>query len=149
MDSYEKIHCEDNQCCTLFMNFTNEVNEDSIFSTNLKILDECTIHLYINEGTVPHFHLKNSDGSFECCVCIYKPMYFNHGKHHNKLSSEQRKQLDKFLRQKCDLERYTGTNWKFVSSLWEMWNKDKYRKYDYKRANAQPDYTNMVSFTKG
>ena len=130
MDSYEKIHCAKYQC-----NIENILLDEYI--------GEVIIRLYCNEGTYPHFHIENKDKSFECCVCIYEAKYFDHGIHgERRLNSQQRKQLDAFLRSKHKEPMIRGTYWEYIAFMWELNNEDIPGHRHYK-TNKQPDYTKM------
>ena len=69
----------------------NEIlDEQKLGDTNLKSkLGTCGIYVYNKEGQIPHFHIKSKDKKWECCVEIYRPLYFNHGSKQAKLNNKQ------------------------------------------------------------
>lgn len=59
---------------------SNALEELHIGDVNLKYkLVVCGIYVYNNEGEIPHFHIRSNNIDWECCVEIYKPLYFYHG----------------------------------------------------------------------
>ena len=79
----------------------------------------CKIAVYGDEGDVPHFHIKNDDSSFECCVCIYEPKYYDHGDRENRqLSYSQKEELNKWMHQ---MNKYfkQDSNWEMIDMFWE------------------------------
>ena len=130
MDIYEKIHCAENQC-TIAKILLDEY------------IGEVTIRVYENDNAYPHFHLENKDKSFDCCVCIYEAKYFDHGRHDRRLNSQQKKQLDEFLRSKHENPHINYTYWEYIAFMWENGNKDKPGCRHYK-TDIQPDYAKMT-----
>lgn len=106
------------------------------FSNNI---GECKIYVYSNEGTIPHFHIISKNNQ-ESCICIYEPLYFNHGSKVMRLNSKQRKELDNWLNQLSDVNR-SNTNWDIIDIAWKIGNG-----YEYVPKNAEkPNYKNLVN----
>ena len=112
--------------------------EDCIGRVNLPNgVGECKIYVYSGEGTIPHFHIipKND---IECCICIYEPLYFNHGNKQGKLNSKQRKILNEWLKE-ANYANSKLTNWEGIAYAWFIGNGDKYIPKNPK----QPNYSDM------
>ena len=115
--------------------------EDCIGRVNFpNNIGECSIYVYSDEGTIPHFHIIPKNGSSECCVCIYEPLYFNHGNKQLQLNSKQRKILNKWLKSEFKYNKKV-TNWEVISTAWIIGNGDKYAP----NLPSQPNYTNLVN----
>lgn len=127
--------------CIGEINFEDYLNEDSIGDLNLgKSIGSCKVYVYSNEGTIPHFHLFNKDKSFECCICIYEPLYFNHGFKTGILNSKQCRILNEWLEQP-NIHMNKITNWELIDTLWRTGNGIKY----CKKSATKPFYTNMTN----
>lgn len=127
--------------------FKEDILEQIISKSKLKKLGECEIHVYPNEGPIPHFHLKNNDG-FETCICIFSNRYFIHGKYRDTLTSAQLKQLDEWLSSNFDP---ISTNWYMIRSSWEILNemyKNRSSYIKYKNIYKKPDYTTIVGYSE-
>lgn len=125
--------------------FENEkLNEAKVGDIKLgKGLDTCQIYVYSNEGTIPHFHLFNKNKTFERFICIYEPLYFNHGTKNGKLTAKQCKILNDWL----DEPSYAFpdiTNWKAIEGSWITGNPDNLYIKRHGRG-SKPFYTNMVN----
>lgn len=126
------------------INFSENLNEAKVGDIKLgKGLDTCKVYVYSNEGIIPHFHLFNNDKTFECCICIYEPLYFNHGFKTDKLSNKQCEILNDWL----DGPSYVmndKSNWQMIDAFWIASNDDLYiKKNRIKR--VKPFYSNMVN----
>lgn len=127
------------------INFSESIlNEDKMGEIKLgKGLDTCQVYVYSNEDPIPHFHLFNKNKTFESCICIYEPLYFNHGFKTDKLNNKQCEILNKWL----DEPSYANpklTNWELIDTVWVTGNSDLYiKKNNIKR--VKPFYTNMVN----
>ena len=97
----------------------NEIlDEQKLGDTNLKYkLGTCGIYVYNKEGQIPHFHIKSKDKKWECCVEIYRPLYFNHGSKQGKLNNKQCELLDEWLKKKTF--QFNITNWENISLSWD------------------------------
>ena len=102
----------------LDLDLGNEIlDEHKLGDTDLKYkLWTCGIYVYNNEGQIPHFHIKSKDKKWECCVEIYRPMYFNHGSKQGKLNNKQCELLDEWMSKKSTL--LPVTNWDMIDALW-------------------------------
>lgn len=126
------------------INFDEMINEIGIGLLSLKSLGECNIYIYTNEGTIPHFHIISRSENFECCVCIYEPLYFDHGYKTGKLNAKQRKQMNNWLKKKYNTLQ-KETNWEMIKLYWKT-NNPSNNKYSIQETNTQPDYTNMENY---
>ena len=100
------------------------LNESKVGDIKLgKGLDTCQIYVYSNEGTIPHFHLFNKNKTFECCICIYEPLYFNHGFKTGKLTNKQCEILNEWLDKPSYLMN-DKSNWQMIDALWIASNDD-------------------------
>lgn len=83
------------------------------FGTNLGI---CKIHVYGNEGNIPHFHIVPIDEKLrrkhEVCVWLYEAKYFTHSSKQGTLTSEQRKILNNFMKM--------DNNWRKACDMWNI-----------------------------
>ena len=105
-----------------------------------KGLGDCKIQVYSNEDIIPHFHIISKNNKFECCVCIFEPLYFNHGSKVEKLDSNQRKTLNKWLSDPSDVIVGNLTNWENIVLSWQnLGNSMK----AVPKIIKQPDYTTM------
>ena len=111
---------------------------------NLKKMGKCEVHVYSNEGPVPHFHLKSNNGN-EICICIFDNRYFTHGKYTGTLSSIQRKQLNDWLNQPLKFDPRIN-NWESIRITWFQSNNTP--DYLFKKYNSikQPDYSDIVGY---
>ena len=101
------------------IDFGNEIlDEQKLGDVNLKSkLGTCGIYVYNNEGPIPHFHIKSKNNDLECCVEIYRPLYFNHGSKQGKLNNKQCELLDEWLNKK--VFPFNITNWESISLSWD------------------------------
>ena len=97
----------------------NYVDHALIGTIDFSTAGNCKIEVYGKEGSIPHFHITNKSINFECCLCIYEPLYFNHGSKTDKLSKKELKILDTWLREKND-EFTVYTRWEVICILWKM-----------------------------
>ena len=102
----------------LDLDIGNEIlDEQKLGDTNLKYkLGTCGIYVYNNEWQIPHFHIKTKDKKWECCIEIYRPLYFNHGTKQGKLNNKQCELLDTWMNKKSTL--LPVTNWDMIDALW-------------------------------
>lgn len=110
-----------------------------------KGLGDCKIYVYSNEGPIPHFHLISESNNFEACICIFEPIYFDHGSKTGTLNSNQRKLLNEWMSSVITDYGVNATNWQMLIFAWRMNNGDKYIPKNPK----QPDYTQMKNFKSG
>ena len=120
--------------------FIQEVSPDK-FNAD-KLIDICKIEVYGSEGQTPHFHVISTTNKFECCPCIFKALYFNHGYKTDKLSRKQLKILDDWLRLPCSKFGGVLSNWEIIVRLWESCDNPL---TNYNINSIQPDYTKMVN----
>lgn len=113
---------------------------------NVNSIGELKIEVYSGEGDLPHFHLFNSDKTFESCICIYSANYFPHGgKYKDKLSKGQCELLNKYL--KMPNKRLPNISvWEAIVFAWETSNGDKCRFPNNKKVKVQPDYSVMINY---
>ena len=79
-------------------------------------LDCCDVVIYDNDDILPHFHIVC--GGFECCICIYKPMYFSHTDEIKSLNDEEVLALIEWMDEPHKLSKYNTSNWYTISSMW-------------------------------
>ena len=101
------------------IDFGNEIlDEQKLGGVNLKSkLGTCGIYVYNNEGQIPHFHIKSKNNDWECCIEIYRPLYFNHGTKQGRLNNKQCELLDEWLKKK--VFPFNITNWESISLSWD------------------------------
>ena len=118
-----------NEDCTGKINFPNDVGE-------------CKIYLYSDEGALPHFHIIPKKGGKECCVCIYQPLYFNHGTGTEQmiLNSEQKKILNEWISKPSKVLPEIS-NWRIISLFWQTGNEDD---PNVPENPVQPNYNDLV-----
>ena len=93
------------------------LEELHIGDVNLKYkLGICGIYVYNNEGEIPHFHIISKNNDWECCVEIYKPLYFDHGIQQRNLNNKQCKLLDKWMSKRSTI--LPVSNWDMIGALW-------------------------------
>lgn len=128
-------------------------------TSNLRLSKvNCHININPDEGDTPHFHIVSDDTSFECCLCIFEAMYFNHKKHHGFLNQDGLNSLDSFLRE-TSIKAADGktTNWQYIATIWNYANPEHGRIIVNSRGEFivfQPDYTKtcgnkFVKYGKG
>lgn len=93
------------------------LDEQKAGDVNLKSkLGTCRIYVYNNECQIPHFHINSNNDDWECCIEIYKPLYFNHRTKQGKLNNKQSELLDKWMNKKSTL--LSVSNWDMIDALW-------------------------------
>jgi hypothetical protein len=113
--------------------------EAEIGKINLKSqLGMCKIEVYSNEGPVPHFHIISKEKKWECCIEIYRPLYFNHGSKQGKLNNRQCKILDDWMKEKHF--PYPLTYWETAALSWEL---NENPMSNIPPAPKKPDYTQL------
>ena len=88
------------------------------------------LEVYVNTndaGSIPHFHLRDSDNwdKFHTCIRIDKAEYFLHEGKEDILNSRQQKELQEFMESKVAIKKYSDkfeNNWELVCFLWDMNN---------------------------
>ena len=102
----------------LDLDLGNEIlDEQKLEDVNLKSkLVTCGIYVYNKEGKIPHFHIKSKNNECECCIEIYRPLYFNHGTKQGRLNNKQCELLDAWMSKKSTL--LPVTNWDMINALW-------------------------------
>ena len=118
-----------------------DIRENTLDTVHFgKGLGDCKIQVFNNEGIIPHFHITSKGENFECCVCIFEPLYFNHGRKNGKLDANQRKQLNKWLCSPSNAVVGNLTNWENIVLSWQnLGNSMKC----IPKVIKQPDYINM------
>lgn len=135
--------------------YENNLNEDMGDEENIMVayqpIDEgfdikskhltCKIFVYGNEGYIPHFHLKKSDGT-ESCLCIFEAKYFNHENKHKILTDKELYTIDTFMSFFISDGRSKISNWDKIVKMWV----DKNSSNGFEHMNdwfefEQPDYT--------
>lgn len=105
----------------------------------------CSVWVYSNEGPVPHCHIYDSTMKLICCVCLDKPMYFDHNLPFRRLNSKERKELNEwFSSQKFGAE-FKITNWQSCCLFWNSVKNNIHCKFP----KEQPNYRAMTQTTKG
>ena len=108
-------------------------------------IGECKIEIYGNEGSIPHFHIFNTNKSFETCICIYSNNYFVHGKYKDTLNEKQVNQLANWLKSPNDKNNKI-TNWEAVELAWDFANREC--KFPDNKKKGMPDYTKLNDTAK-
>lgn len=144
MNWYNEIHNINNEL-TIGNEFDLEsyLNEVTIVSDNLPKIGKIKIHVYENEGTIPHFHIDSIDGKFKCCICIYDNKYFDHGKYQDKLTNNQAKALDQLLRSKLTIRNITQSIWDHIAFAWDIANSNNPYNKQYENYTKQPNYSDI------
>ena len=125
------------------LNLTTDelLNEDCIGRINFpNTIGQCSIYIYSNEGTIPHFHIIPKNNVGECCVCIFEPFYFNHGSKQLRLNSKQRKMLNNWMNERSYADSRL-TNWDAIVFVWKVGNGNKY----VPKNPIQPNYTDLIN----
>jgi len=102
--------------------------------------DGLTVHVYGNEGHIPHFHIIEGNPKFpkrEVCVKFNVAEYFIHGKKDGTLNSKEQKELVIFLKE-MDPDS-DSTYWKSMIFLWNKMNPGNKINKDM----AIPDYSSL------
>ena len=86
------------------------------------------------------FHIENNNKSFSCCIRLDVPEYFIHGKHKDKLSNNDIKNLIKDLNNQVD-DDFDMTEYEFACLTWNKGMNDN--KYKIKKPFKMPDYTKL------
>lgn len=112
-------------------------------------LKKVTISVYSNEGNIPHFHIKSSDGKpgtksskkngFEACIRLDTNKYFDHGYKTGKLNRSELKALIKIL----NSPDRTNKNITVFTRLCNEWNGVIGNKNEIEDVVNIPDYLNM------
>lgn len=107
-------------------------------------IGECKVYVYSNERITPHFHIISNNGD-ECCICIYKPLYFNHCDNKNiRLNVKQRKKLNEWLDIPCKaIEKLS--NWECIDFAWKIGNRDGI--FPHKQ-QSKPNYNYLTGMEK-
>lgn len=83
-----------------------------------------------DEGDIPHFHFKTSDGR-KGCLMIGDWHNFNHGKYQGKLMNKEIKALLIWLKQKPSKPLFAAsTNYGAICDLWNAANPEQQKKFD-------------------
>lgn len=109
------------------IDFSNIIQEST--NLNLPSIGKCSVYVRGNEGPIPHFHLisnsksrvKGNKGNFESCICIYQPLYFNHGGYQDKLTRKEAILLNNWMKEKVNTKEENlknVSNWGFICTLW-------------------------------
>lgn len=100
------------------------------------------IHIYGNEGTIPHFHVVKNEDTL-ACIRLDSSNYFKHGKYKGELSKKQLILIDNILRKVDD----NGIS-NYVYAI-RMWNKEACKRVGsivLSESNLQPDYTKTKDY---
>ena len=104
-------------------------------------LGKCDITIRGDEGNyVPHFHIEGAGGQhFSCCVKLFAPEFFVHGKHRDILTEKNDiKFLNKFMKQPSG--EGDMTNWERLVHYWIL----TYPNSIYPTGHLkQPDYSKL------
>ena len=128
--------------CVGSFGIDENLNEETIGRVNLgKRIGQCTVHVYSDDGQVPHVHVINNDGSFETCVCLATNKHFVHGKYKDRFyNNKQRKAFDDFMNAPSK-ENPDMKNWEVSSMSWNLANTESLQ-MKWKNATL-PDYKIM------
>lgn len=109
----------------------------------------CSIEIWPNEGQIPHFHIIPKDSkvakSWQCCICLYESMYFNHGSKQGTLTNKQLKLLDSWLRENINIRGISGSRWALACNYWDGQGNSQ---INIPKGNniKQPDYTKTIKY---
>ena len=95
------------------------------------------IYVYDKEKNIPHFHIKEKTGKFDCCIRINEPNYFFHSNHTDMLTKDLKKSLIHFLNQP---NKSNGkiTNYEVCVVIWNTLNEN----YEVD-VTTMPDYEQL------
>lgn len=97
------------------------------------------INVYSGEGSIPHFHVINSQTGEEGCIRIDCAEYFSHGSKDMILNSKEKKALNQFLHSNSPYEEDEGKTYYML--IWEEWNRNN-RQNRMMKPQSIPDYRN-------
>lgn len=131
--------------------FTDSIAE-SYTKMNFDSIGICEINIYGKEGIIPHFHIlsksrskvKGNKSNFNCCICLYEPLYFNHGTKQDKLDKKSKEKLNSWLSEPVDQNTST-TNWEMLCYIWKFAGNPM---INVPNNPKQPDYTKL-EYMKG
>lgn len=111
----------------------------------------CSIEVWPNEGLIPHFHIIPKDPKvakkWQCCICLYEPMYFNHGLKQGTLTDKQIRILDSWLREDYNARGIKGSRWSVLCMFWDAQGNPQINVPPKGDNNIeQPKYTKMVKY---
>lgn len=110
-----------------YVNKIKEIyEEEGKFSSN-KLGDAFNLHAYGSEGAIPHIYYSNKRVSG--CIKFLEPKYFCHEKHHDGLSTHEKRQLNDLI--------HSRDIWK---KLIVEWNKDSKQENKLPEDLPIPDY---------
>lgn len=95
------------------------------------------IYVYDNERNIPHFHIKERTGTFDCCVRLDNADYFSHSNHTDKLTKSLKKSLIHFLKEPNKKNKKL-TNYEACVFGWNLMNEN----HEITDTNM-PDYENL------
>ncbi len=109
--------------CIGSFNINENLNEETVGNINFGgQLGECTVHVYSDEGQIPHVHVESKSGKFETCVCLNTNKHFIHGKYKDKFTNgKQKKAFDEFMNAPSK-ENPDMKNWEVSSMSWNLAN---------------------------
>ena len=110
-----------------------------------KKLNVCDIDVYSGERSIPHFHIVSQNSDFVSCPLIFEPLYFNHKGKTGRLSSNQLKFLDTYLRQIEPTNPDGLTRWQIIAYTWKQFNPDFCQGWYDPMTYPQPDYNKTVN----
>lgn len=121
-EEYDRIHCEENQGIFGELELDDLFEEKTIDNRSISVKRHgmCKLSIYDNEGLIPHFHIENSDKSFQCCVRLDKPEYFIHGSKTDTLSNTEIMKLIKILQSNVKSKKFKMTVYEYACLMWNQ-----------------------------
>lgn len=103
-----------------------------------------SFHIYGSEKpkSIPHFHIRGKKLMNDFTIMLHKPVYFDHENYNidRLLDSKERKAIDKWLREPCNVEGAKGySNWEYMVKFWV----DHQGAGNISFPKIQPDYRNL------
>lgn len=126
------------------MKFT--INESEMFTEMVKVgsisnkvgqTGNYFIYVYDKEKNIPHFHIKEKTGKFDCCIKINEPDYFSHSNHIDMLTKDLKKSLIHFLNEP-NKRNSKFTNYDLCVAFWNGLNENYAIDFD-----TMPDYEQL------
>lgn len=108
------------------------------------VFEDIITKVYVSplDAIEPHFHLISDNKKFDCSICLYDAMYFNHQYKTNKLNNDQKKILIDWLNRIEENNYYN--NWQRLIIGWVGYDFENLEQYIL--SLEIPDYSLMRKF---
>ena len=125
-----------------FENILNEENDIGVF---ISTGGEWEVEVYYTEGHYPHCHVTTPWGAVSA-PRLDIPGYFIHEGKRYIMNAQERKEFDKFMRQRNKKEP-TLTNWQYCSERWNagISANNRNNEVNCSNLNNQPNYRALPS----